>query len=61
MPIKVIIIKVDNSFQSMALFKIKIPGIDNVTVAVIKASEVPNATPLPVKASTTGITLTELA
>lgn len=61
MPIKVTVIKADSNFQLMAFLSIKIPGIDKVTVAVIKASDVPRGTPLPVSASTTGIMLTELA
>jgi len=61
MPNKVTTIKTDNSFQSIAFFRIKSPGMDKVTVAVMKAKAVPNSTPLLVIASTIGITLTELA
>ena len=60
-PIDVTIIKADKSFQFIAFFKINSPGIDKVTVAVMKAKEVPSGIPLPVIASITGITLTELA
>lgn len=60
-PVDVTIIKADNNFQFIAFLRIKSPGIDKVTVAVIKARDVPSGMPLPVIASTTGITLTELA
>src|SRR3989339_2162825 len=61
MPTAVTAIKADNNFQFMAFLRIKSPGIDKVTVAVMKARAVQSATPLQVIASTTGITLTELA
>lgn len=61
MPIDVTITKADSNFQFIAFLRINNPGMDSVTVAVIKASEVPKGTPLPVIASIIGITLTELA
>jgi len=57
----VVATKAESNFQSIAFFNINNPGIDNVTVAVINASAVPNGTPFPVNASTIGSTLTELA
>lgn len=50
-----------NNFQLIAFFKINASGMENVTVAVMKANAVPSGTPLSIKASITGITLTEFA
>lgn len=48
MPIVVTMIKADSNFQFIAFFRIRIPGTDRVTVAVMNASDVPNGTPLPI-------------
>ncbi len=60
-PVKVTPKKSAKSCQRITFFKIMDSGIDTVTIAVIKAKAVPKGTPLPTKASITGMTLTELA
>lgn len=61
MPTKVIPKNQANSCQRITFFRIIDSGMETVTMAVIKAKAVPRGTPLPTKASITGITLTELA
>lgn len=61
MPIVVRPKNVASSGHFMAFFRINASGIDRVTVAVMKANAVPRGIPLPINASTTGITDTELA
>lgn len=53
--------KANNNCHFMAFLRIKASGKDNATVAVIKAKAVPSGIPLPIKASITGKTETELA
>ena len=60
-PVKVIPKKSAKSCHLITFFRIMDSGIDTVTIAVIKAKAVPKGTPLPTRASITGITLTEFA
>ena len=53
--------KMASNCHFMAFLRIKASGIDKVTVAVIKANAVPKGIPLPTRASTIGMTETELA